>query len=68
MGGLILDSPRSRVSEEEALPQFDKEFCLRVGVTKSENNVELAMLYSCIRDELEISAQRVMGVLNPINW
>ena len=24
------------------------------------------MLYSCIRDELEISAQRVMGVLNPI--
>ena len=43
-----------------------KEFCRRVGVTKSENNVELAMLYSCIRDELEISARRVMGVLNPI--
>ena len=47
-------------------PSSIKEFCLRVGVTKSENNVELAMLYSCIRDELEISAQRVMGVLNPI--
>ena len=43
-----------------------KEFCRRVGVTKSENNVELAMLYSCIRDELEISAPRVMGVLNPV--
>ena len=47
-------------------PGSIKEFCRRVGVTKSENNVELAMLYSCIRDELEISAQRVMGVLNPI--
>jgi glutaminyl-tRNA synthetase len=35
-------------------------------VTKSENNVELAFLENCIRENLEPSAKRVMGVLNPL--
>ena len=43
-----------------------RDFCRRIGVTKSDNNVELALLQSCIRDELETSAPRVMGVLNPV--
>lgn len=43
-----------------------RDFCKRIGVTKSENNVELAMLQSCIRDELDASAPRVMGVLKPL--
>ena len=43
-----------------------RDFCRRIGVTKSDNNVELASLQSCIRDDLEETAPRVMGVLNPL--
>ncbi|MFT7220696.1 MAG: glutaminyl-tRNA synthetase [Candidatus Azotimanducaceae bacterium] len=43
-----------------------RDFCRRIGVTKSDNNVELAMLQSCIRDELDAAAPRVMGVLKPL--
>lgn len=43
-----------------------RDFCRRIGVTKSDNNVELALLQSCIREELDASAPRVMGVLNPV--
>ena len=43
-----------------------RDFCRRIGVTKSDNNVELALLQSCIREELDSSAPRVMGVLNPV--
>ncbi|MBL4679536.1 MAG: glutamine--tRNA ligase/YqeY domain fusion protein [Pseudomonadales bacterium] len=47
-------------------PGSIREFCRRIGVTKSDNNVELGMLESCIRDDLGDSAPRVMGVLNPL--
>ena len=47
-------------------PASIRDFCRRIGVTKSDNNVELAMLESCIRDDLGDTAPRVMGVLNPI--
>jgi len=47
-------------------PASIREFCRRIGVTKSDNNVELAMLQSVIRDDLEDKAPRVMGVLNPL--
>lgn len=43
-----------------------RDFCRRIGVTKSDNNVELASLQSCIRDDLEDKAPRVMGVLSPV--
>lgn len=43
-----------------------RDFCRRIGVTKSDNNVELALLQSCLRDDLEETAGRVMGVLNPL--
>ncbi len=47
-------------------PASIRDFCRRIGVTKSDNNVELAMLQSCIREDLEDTAPRVMGVLNPL--
>ncbi len=47
-------------------PAAIRDFCRRIGVTKSDNNVELAMLQSCIREALEDTAPRVMGVLNPV--
>ncbi|XOV88415.1 MAG: glutamine--tRNA ligase/YqeY domain fusion protein [Pseudomonadota bacterium] len=54
-------------------PGAIRDFCRRIGVTKSDNNVELAMLESCIRDDLDERAPRVMGVINPLkvvieNW
>jgi len=47
-------------------PTAIRDFCRRIGVTKSDNNVELAMLQSVIREDLEDTAPRVMGVLNPL--
>ena len=43
-----------------------RDFCRRIGVTRSDNNVELAMLESCIREHLDKVAPRVMGVINPL--
>ena len=43
-----------------------RDFCRRIGVTRSDNNVELAMLESCIREHLDRVAPRVMGVINPL--
>lgn len=47
-------------------PTAIRDFCRRIGVTKSDNNVELALLQSVIREDLEDSAPRVFGVLNPV--
>ena len=43
-----------------------RDFCRRIGITKSDNNVELALLESCIREDLEASAPRAMAVINPL--
>ena len=47
-------------------PEAIREFCRRIGITKSEGFVELAQLESCIRDVLDATAPRVMGVLRPL--
>ena len=47
-------------------PTALRDFCRRIGVTKSDNNVELALLQSVIREDLEDTAPRVMGVVNPL--
>ncbi|HFF8944989.1 glutamine--tRNA ligase [Serratia marcescens] len=43
-----------------------REFCLRIGVTKQDNNVEMMALESCIRDDLNENAPRAMAVLDPV--
>ncbi|MBG6247554.1 MULTISPECIES: glutamine--tRNA ligase [Symbiopectobacterium] len=43
-----------------------REFCRRIGVTKQDNNVEMAALESCIRDDLNKHAPRAMAVLDPV--
>ncbi|CAM8407298.1 glutamine--tRNA ligase [Morganella morganii] len=43
-----------------------REFCRRIGVTKQDNNVEMAALESCIRDDLNESAPRAMAVIDPV--
>ncbi len=43
-----------------------REFCSRIGVTKVESLTDIALLEHCIRDELNKTAPRVMGVLKPL--
>lgn len=43
-----------------------RDFCKRIGVTKADNIVEMALLENCIRDDLNASAPRRMAVLHPL--
>ncbi len=47
-------------------PSSIREFCLRIGVTKMDNLVEMSMLEACIREEMNVSAPRRMAVLDPL--
>jgi glutaminyl-tRNA synthetase len=47
-------------------PAAIREFCTRVGVTKADNLVEMGILESAIRDDLDDSAPRAMAVLHPL--
>ena len=43
-----------------------REFCTRIGVTKADNSVEMDILESCIRENLNENAPRAMAVLDPL--
>jgi len=43
-----------------------REFAQRAGVTKKVNTIEFSSLEACIREELELSAPRVMAVIRPL--
>ncbi|MCZ2720449.1 glutamine--tRNA ligase/YqeY domain fusion protein [Marinomonas sp. 15G1-11] len=43
-----------------------RNFCERIGVTKSDGTVDLGMLEHAIREDLDQNANRAMAVLNPI--
>ena len=47
-------------------PGAIRDFCERIGVTKADNRVEMALLESAIRDDLDTSAPRRMAVLHPL--
>jgi glutaminyl-tRNA synthetase len=47
-------------------PSSIREFSERIGITKSENSIEMGVLESCIREDLEQSAPRRLAVLNPL--
>ncbi|NOY17065.1 MAG: glutamine--tRNA ligase/YqeY domain fusion protein [Gammaproteobacteria bacterium] len=47
-------------------PSSIREFADRIGVTKSENSIEMGVLESCIREDLEANAPRRLAVLNPL--
>ena len=47
-------------------PEAIRDFCTRIGVSKSDNNVELAVLENCIREDLDRRAERRMAVLDPL--
>ena len=43
-----------------------RSFCERIGVAKSPNTVEYGFLEHCLREDLNVSAQRTMAVLHPV--
>ena len=47
-------------------PGAIREFCRRIGVTKQDNLVEVGLLDFCVRQDLETTAPRGMGVLDPL--
>jgi glutaminyl-tRNA synthetase len=47
-------------------PGAIRDFCERIGVTKADNRVEMALLESAIRDDLDAAAPRRMAVLHPL--
>ena len=47
-------------------PGSVREFCNRIGVSKTENTVQMGMLESCIREDLNSTSPRRMAVLHPL--
>lgn len=43
-----------------------REFCDRIGVSKAYSVVDFGLLEACVRDDLNINAQRAMAVLRPL--
>ena len=53
---------RNRGVPAEAL----KDFCARIGVAKANSEVQISYLEACVREYLNVHAERAMGVLNPL--
>ncbi|NLI60439.1 MAG: glutamine--tRNA ligase/YqeY domain fusion protein [Clostridiales bacterium] len=47
-------------------PASIRDFAERVGVAKNNSVVDVALLEHCLREELNMTAPRAMGVLNPL--
>jgi glutaminyl-tRNA synthetase len=47
-------------------PEAIRAFCDRIGVAKRENVVDVALLEHIVREDLNLRAPRVMGVLRPL--
>ena len=47
-------------------PAAIRDFCDRIGVAKANSMVQIAQLEDAVRQELNRTAQRVMGVLRPL--
>jgi len=43
-----------------------RTFCDKAGVAKRDNTIEISLLESCVREELNHTAQRALVVLDPI--
>jgi glutaminyl-tRNA synthetase len=47
-------------------PEAIRTFCDRIGVAKADSIIDVAFLEHCVRDELNRTSPRVMGVLRPL--
>ena len=71
------DDPRmptiSALRRRGYTPSSLREFADRIGVAKTDSIVDIQLLYFCIREELNKTAQRAMVILDPLkvvitNW
>jgi glutaminyl-tRNA synthetase len=64
------DDPRlptiSGVRRRGYPPEALRTFCDRIGVAKADSMVDMAFLEYCVRENLNKTAPRVMGVLHPL--
>ncbi len=47
-------------------PEAIRDFCERVGIGKTQNVIEVALLEHCLREDLNKRAPRAMAVLRPL--
>ena len=47
-------------------PEAIRNFCERIGVSRNESLVDIALLEHCVREDLNKRAPRVFGVLRPL--
>jgi glutaminyl-tRNA synthetase len=47
-------------------PEAIRDLCTKVGVAKNNSTVDMALLESCVRDDLDRKSPRVMAVLRPL--
>jgi glutaminyl-tRNA synthetase len=47
-------------------PESIRKFCDIIGVSKKDSRIDVGLLESCLRDDLNERAPRVMGVLKPL--
>jgi glutaminyl-tRNA synthetase len=47
-------------------PESIRNFCSRIGVAKVNSIVDFSFLEFCVREDLNKTAQRYMGVINPL--
>jgi glutaminyl-tRNA synthetase len=47
-------------------PMAIRDFCDRIGLAKRESMVEISLLEHCLREDLNLTSPRVMGILRPL--
>lgn len=47
-------------------PSSIRQFCQTIGIAKRESRIDMGVLENCVRDDLNETAPRAMGVLNPL--
>ncbi len=47
-------------------PEGIREFARRIGISKSDNVVDISVLEGCIREDMEVRVPRVMAVIKPL--
>ncbi|MEA1939058.1 MAG: glutamine--tRNA ligase/YqeY domain fusion protein [Candidatus Caldatribacteriota bacterium] len=64
------DDPRvptlSGLKRRGYTPEAIRSFCEQIGISKSNSVVDVRFLEHCIREDLNLKAPRVMGVLDPL--
>ena len=47
-------------------PEAIRDFCERIGVTRNDTRIDMAVLENCLREHLDASTSRAMAVLRPL--